>query len=184
MLEMLSWIEDYSVDRTFEDHHRKGIYLQTTSGPAPNLVGRPNFLGQSSHAVFKFVPVFIPKEPSKETPRSRKQKNTDHEHSFVILSSINQQGQSNTHLFVTVEEGGSGRYVGLKKASAPQENNSFCLWGNSEAKRLALTADSRIMFSVKPTGRAHCECGCITKDDAVVITDSGATWFEIKGPKP
>ncbi|KAH8726769.1 hypothetical protein GQ44DRAFT_725944 [Phaeosphaeriaceae sp. PMI808] len=184
MVEMLSWIEDYRVDRTFEDYNRKGIYLQTTSGPAPSLVGRPSFLGQSPHAVFKFVPGFIAKESFKEPSKRSKQKNTDHEHSFVILSSRNQKSQSNTHLFVTIEGNDSDRYVTLKKGSAPQENNSFSLWGNSEIKKLALTANSKILLWVKPTDRVHCECGCITKDDAVVPTESSPTWFDIQGTKP
>jgi hypothetical protein len=60
MLEILSWIDDYPLNRTFRVDGRKGleIHLQATTGSRPNIIARP---GQS---FFKVVIASAPNAKS------------------------------------------------------------------------------------------------------------------------
>ncbi|KAM4068143.1 trypsin-like peptidase domain-containing protein [Hirsutella rhossiliensis] len=98
MLEMLSWISDYSIDRTFEDLDRRTVYLQSTGGLSPNIIARP---GLGPNAFFKLVPVYIAKENFEaQDPVSK--------HEFVLLSQ-NTPVKADEYYFVTVVEGQGDR---------------------------------------------------------------------------
>ena len=172
MLEMLSWISDYVVNRTLEDLNRPGIYLQATNGSSPNLIGRP---GRGPNAIFKLVPVYIAKENFNV--------DDDHEseHGVILLSSQNQPAKPNTYFFVTIERGDrdTAYRAKLKEDSTPQDYNTLSMWASGDAKTLALMVDSTAMLSITPTSRKRCECGCIMQDDVVEVVDLDATEFVI-----
>ncbi|KAH7112508.1 hypothetical protein B0J11DRAFT_597879 [Dendryphion nanum] len=172
MLEILSWIDDYGVMRTFEDANRPGVYFQSTTGTSPRLVGRP---GPSPNAVFKLVPVYIAKESSgdEEDPES--------EHGFALLAAHNKPEKAGMHYFVSIEEGKreEGYRVCLREDNVPQRSTTLCMWDREPAKTLALMTDSTAMLSITPTDRMPCECGCITKDDMVEVVDLDETEFLI-----
>jgi hypothetical protein len=169
MLEMLSWIADYGIDRKFEDLSRRGIYLQATDGSSPNIVGRP---GWGPNAMFKLVPVYIAKENFKD-------KSTDHEHGFAIISSLNRASEPNRYFFVAVEDYGNGLKARLKEDALPQPESTFSIWTNRKAKTLALMNNANARLWIKPSSRAFCGCGCITQDDTIIISDLNPTKFGI-----
>lgn len=94
MLEMLSWLEDYGVERALEEANRPDVYLQSTVGTSPHLVGCP---GPGPNAIFKLVPVYIAKESSgDEDPESG--------HSFALLAAHSRPEKAGVRYFVSIEE--------------------------------------------------------------------------------
>lgn len=182
MLEILGWISDYGLDRTFEDVTRRGVYLHGTSGFTPKLVARPG--KDSPNAVFRLVPAYVAKENCKE-----------HDHGFVILSSHSFPDEPDTFFFLTIERvvdgddgddgvgarhgAGAGYRVSLREDVAPQRQSTLSLWAKKKFKMVALMSDSNALVSIKPRTRVSCQCGCITQDDTVEVAALKPTPFFI-----
>ncbi|RSL74135.1 hypothetical protein CEP53_000457 [Fusarium sp. AF-6] len=171
MLEVLSWISDYGLDRTFEDLTRRGVYLHATSGSTPKLVGRPGKI--IPNAVFRLVPAYVAKENCVE-----------HDHGFVILSFHTVPQEPGTFFFLTFEkvddnDEHKGYRLSLREDVAPQRQSMISLWSRKKFKMVALMSDSNALISIRPRKRVRCECGCITQDDDVEVAALKPTPFFI-----
>lgn len=154
ILEMLSWIKDYSLFRKFEVGERRGVYLHATKGVQPNIVARrgQDDIGSS----FKLVVVSAAKN---RAPLGH--------HRFAITPAhCEPRNDDCSFYFLTVNPEGEGAIL---LSDTPANESTFSLSRKGKTGRFKLTSAlaSSASLAVRPSKRKLCECGCITQDDVV-----------------
>jgi len=176
MLDVLRWLGDYGLYRTFADSSRPTVYLQSTSGRAPNVVARP---GRGPNALWMLVPTYIAKGTSNLV------------NSYVMIG--NRPTGNNTSFFLLTIEADeadpgtskAGRApaptysVKLRDSSAPYKDNTIYVWSKNDLVKVGLS--SKVCLAMRhKKDRLSCPCGCITQHDDVGIESLRATRFEMR----
>ncbi|GAQ09198.1 2-5A-dependent ribonuclease [Aspergillus lentulus] len=157
MLEILSWIGDYPLHRTFRVDGRKGleIYLQATTGSRPNIIARPGL------SFFKVVLASAPKPESDQ-----------HCH-YLILPPQSSPQQLKPLLFLTLRADQTPPRLVFQEQplDAPSQIRIDLLPNGPKSQWTAPSWPdaSRLFLKVNPKRRkVYCKYGCITPDDEVV----------------
>ncbi|KAL1961711.1 hypothetical protein VTN77DRAFT_1111 [Rasamsonia byssochlamydoides] len=158
LLEMLSWIGDYPLQRTVRVPD-SDIYLQATSGTRPNIVARP------SRASLKFVMVDAPKGLGRGKPH------------YAILPAGAQPCQKQELQLLALDE--TNQRVFFEECARPCRRHIIGILEKGKKFRALTLPDSKYSVKVLPSKRARCECGCITQDQKVGLEEGRGTLFLI-----
>lgn len=168
MFEILSWIDDYLLQQVLRVVPKKepGLYLQATHGTQPNITVRPGV------AYLNCVLAFAPQTGSGQhclhliLPPSA----TPYQDAPLLFLTLDDGEEPARFTFRKARPGALGqiRIDILKESSKDkQEFISLCWPGRRE--------EDRRFLKIKPSKRArHCDFGCITQDDEVLVTKRGA----------
>ncbi|KAJ6256900.1 hypothetical protein Dda_7783 [Drechslerella dactyloides] len=127
ILEMLSWIKDYNLIRTFEVSDRRGVYLMATKGSESGIIARR---GETELSGFKLVIVSAAKD---RAPLNH--------HRFAIMPAQRQPSNAGEHFFLQVGDEGSAA-VSAGSCPAHLSKAIFALNRKGKTKRFRLTSAS------------------------------------------
>ncbi|GES66441.1 hypothetical protein ATETN484_0015000700 [Aspergillus terreus] len=157
ILEILSWIDDYPLRRTFRVDGRKGleIYLGATTGSRPNIIARPGL---------SFFNVVLASAPKPESDQ--------HCH-YLILPPQSSPQQVEPLLFLTLRADQMPPCLHFEEQplDAPSRIRIDFLSHGPKSQWTALSWPDagRLFLKVNPKRRKiYCKYGCITPDDDVV----------------
>lgn len=160
MLEVLSWIDDYPLQRAILVKPKTyPMYLQATKGTRPNIVARP------SPAKLVFVVVDAPKSGLPTVGRP---------HYSILPASAMRYHLLREQSFFMLALDESRLLVSFEKAATPSQRHVISVL---RKKTLALP-NSKFSLMVFPSTRgSSCGCGCITQDQVVGLKEGSGTAF-------
>ncbi|KAL2815195.1 ankyrin repeat-containing domain protein [Aspergillus granulosus] len=158
LLEILSWIDDYDLQRTFavDGRDKSAIYLQATSGTRPNVIARPAL------SPLTIVLASAPKSTSNE-----------HCH-YLILPGASSVRQEAPLLFLTLRTDQTSPSLVFEECS-PDSHSQIridLVKCGPKNQRTAISwpeLDRRLLKVKSQRREAHCQHGCITPDDEVTV---------------
>lgn len=175
MLDMMGWIDDYKLKRTFESTDASGTYLQTTAGPQANILARPR---HNPQAIFKAV--LLSASSGADT------KEIDGKYAIVsdrpgpiFFLTLDLAAQS-----VSLEpESLMPQFrMGANSKLRPTEENYVIFQRKSKKARavsISSASNTGVSLKIQDSNRRKCDCGCITQDEKVVLEEGWGTGFRM-----